>query len=323
MATFDVFNMKREKVGSIDLADEVFGAEVQGAPLLRGRQGAARVASGKAPSAAKNRSAVSGSTKKLYKQKGTGRARHGSIRAPIYVGGGKAHPPRPRDWSYEPPRRVRAQALTSALSKFGKEGRLLVVDRFELAEIKTKSLLEALGDAQGPEARRSSSTRGDNEKLKLSIRNCKSHQFLPPEGLNVYDLLRHDTLILSKDAAKELEERCLKQSASRSDRARRRRCAMTPEQIIRRPIILTEKATLLREKHNQVVFEVARDANKVQIRDAVQKLFKVNVTGVNTMIMRGKERRMGRGYAKTQNWKKAIVTLKEGDSIDFFADASE
>ena len=98
---------------------------------------------------------------------------------------------------------------------------------------------------------------------------------------------------------------------------------MTPEQVIRRPIILTEKATLLREKNNQVIFEVARDANKVQIRDAVQRLFKVNVTGVNTMIMRGKERRMGRGRAKMQNWKKAIVTLKAGDSIDFFSEASE
>jgi large subunit ribosomal protein L23 len=94
---------------------------------------------------------------------------------------------------------------------------------------------------------------------------------------------------------------------------------MTPEQVIRRPIALTEKATLLREKHNQVVFEVARTANKLQIRDAVQKLFKVSVTDVNTMVMRGKDRRMGRGYARTQNWKKAIVTLKEGDSIDFFS----
>jgi large subunit ribosomal protein L23 len=97
---------------------------------------------------------------------------------------------------------------------------------------------------------------------------------------------------------------------------------MTPEQVIRRPIILTEKATLLREKHNQVVFEVARDANKIQIRDAVQRLFKVSVTGVNTMVMRGKERRMGRGKGKMQNWKKAIVTLKEGDAIDFFSDAT-
>jgi len=98
---------------------------------------------------------------------------------------------------------------------------------------------------------------------------------------------------------------------------------MTPEQIIRRPIILTEKANLLREKNNQVVFEVARDANKVQIKDAVQKLFNVKVMGVNTMVMRGKMKRMGRGYSKTQNWKKAIVTLKEGDSIDFFAETPE
>lgn len=98
---------------------------------------------------------------------------------------------------------------------------------------------------------------------------------------------------------------------------------MTAEQVIRRPIVLTEKANALREKQNQVVFEVARAANKVQIKDAVQKLFKVSVVGVNTLIMRGKDRRMGRGRARTQNWKKAIVTLKKGDSIDFFAEASE
>jgi large subunit ribosomal protein L23 len=98
---------------------------------------------------------------------------------------------------------------------------------------------------------------------------------------------------------------------------------MTPEQIIRRPIILTEKANALREKDNQVLFEVARAANKVEIKDAVQKLFKVSVVGVNTMLVRGKERRMGRGHARTQNWKKAVVTLKAGDTIDFFAETGE
>jgi large subunit ribosomal protein L23 len=97
---------------------------------------------------------------------------------------------------------------------------------------------------------------------------------------------------------------------------------VNPEQIIRRPIVLTEKSNRLREQ-NQVVFEVARDANKIQIRDAVEKLFKVKVTDVNTLVMRGKERRMGRGYAKMQNWKKAMVTLKAGDSIDFFAETTE
>jgi large subunit ribosomal protein L23 len=98
---------------------------------------------------------------------------------------------------------------------------------------------------------------------------------------------------------------------------------VSPEQIIRRPIILTEKVNWLREKNNQVVFEVARGANKVEIKAAVQKLFHVHVTAVNTMVMRGKDRRMGRGHARTQNWKKAIVTLKEGDSIDFFADTPD
>jgi large subunit ribosomal protein L23 len=92
---------------------------------------------------------------------------------------------------------------------------------------------------------------------------------------------------------------------------------LTPETLIRRPIILTEKSNRLREG-NQVIFEVAQEANKIQIKDAIQKLFKVTVVDVNTMNYRGKERRMGRGYGKLQNWKKAIITLKEGDEIQFF-----
>jgi large subunit ribosomal protein L4 len=207
MATIDVFNMKREKVGSLDLADEVFASEIKEqlfyevvkAQLASRRQGTA---------SAKERSAVSGSSKKLYKQKGTGRARHGSIRAPIYVGGGQAHPPRPRDWSYRPPRQVRIGALRSALSKFVKEGNLIVVDRFELKEIKTKGLLSALSTLKsGKKVMVVDSA--DNENVKLSMRNCRDHQFLPPEGVNVFDLLRHDTLVVSKDAAKKLEARCL------------------------------------------------------------------------------------------------------------------
>ena len=94
---------------------------------------------------------------------------------------------------------------------------------------------------------------------------------------------------------------------------------MQPETILRRPILLTEKSSVLREK-GQYAFEVVRTANKIQIRDAVQ--FKVTVVGVHTMLMRGKERRMGRGHAKMQNWKKAIVTLKSGDAIDFFDEST-
>jgi large subunit ribosomal protein L4 len=208
MATIDVYNMKREKVGSLELADEVFATEVKEqlfyevvkAQLASRRQGT---------QCAKNRSAVSGSTKKMYKQKGTGQARHGSKRAPLYVGGGRAHPPRPRDWSYRPPQQVRVGALRAALSKLHKEGRLVVVDRLELAEVKTKNLVSALETLQKAKKSALVVDSAGNENLRLSIRNCKDHQFLPPEGVNVYDLLRHDTLVLSKDAAKSLEQRCM------------------------------------------------------------------------------------------------------------------
>jgi len=92
---------------------------------------------------------------------------------------------------------------------------------------------------------------------------------------------------------------------------------MRAEEIIKRPLILTEKGNALKEV-NQYLFEVARDANKTQIRNAVETLWKVSVLKVHTLNVRGRTRRMGRGHAKTQNWKKAIVSLKQGDSIDFF-----
>lgn len=96
---------------------------------------------------------------------------------------------------------------------------------------------------------------------------------------------------------------------------------MTPEQIIKRPLILTEKGQTLREESNKYLFEVDRKANKAQIRHAIQALFSVAVEDVNTMIVRGRVRRMGRGYAKTQNWKKAIVQVAEGETIEFFEES--
>lgn len=96
---------------------------------------------------------------------------------------------------------------------------------------------------------------------------------------------------------------------------------MQHEDVIKRPLILTEKGASLREKDNKYSFEVARGANKIQIKQAVETLFNVNVETVRTMIVRGRDRRMGRGHAKTQNWKKAIVTLAEGDKIEIFEGA--
>jgi large subunit ribosomal protein L4 len=211
MAKVDVYNLKREKVGSVDLADEVFATDVK--EQLFHEVVVAQLASRRAGTrAAKERSAVAGSSKKIYKQKGTGRARHGSIRAPIFVGGGRAHPPKPQDWSYRPPRRVRVAALKSALSLILKEGRLTIVDSIDLGEVKTKKLAGVLVTLQAGKKTLVVDD-GGNQNLRLSIRNLEDKLFLPPEGVNVYDLLRHDHLVLSKGAIKALEARCLEKKA--------------------------------------------------------------------------------------------------------------
>ncbi|MBI2390135.1 MAG: 50S ribosomal protein L4 [Deltaproteobacteria bacterium] len=205
---FDVFNLKREKTGEIELADQVFGAEVK--EQLFYEVVKAQLASRRAGTqSAKTRSEVAGSSKKLYKQKGTGNARHGSIRAPIYRGGGRALPPTPRDWSYRPPRQVRVGALKSALSLLAKEGRLVIVDAMKLDEIRTKGLVAALKALKVDSGVLLVDAK-ENDNLRLSARNLETATVLPPEGVNVYDILRHDHLVLSQDAAKALEARCLR-----------------------------------------------------------------------------------------------------------------
>jgi large subunit ribosomal protein L4 len=207
MAKVDVFNLKREKVGEIELSDEVFAAEIR--EHLFQEVVVAQLASRRAGThAGRERSAVQGSSKKIYKQKGTGNARHGGIRAPIFVGGGRAHPPKPQDWSYRPPRRVRLGALKGALSLLIKEGRFTVVDKIDLGEIKTQKLASVLDTLKTGKSNLVVDDAG-NSSLRLSIRNMKSNNFLPPEGVNVYDLLRHDHLVVSKDALKAIEARLL------------------------------------------------------------------------------------------------------------------
>jgi len=215
MPTVDVYNLKRDKVGSLALRDDVFAVEV--AQHLLHEVVVAQLSSKRAgTSAAKERAAVRGSSHKIYKQKGTGRARHGSIRAPLFVGGGRAHPPKPQDWSRRPPRRVRLAALKSALSLLLGEGRLTVVENLDLEAIKTKALAVALAALNAPREKASVKTlvvdAKHNDKLKLSIRNMTGNLFLPPEGVNVYDLLRHEHLIVTKRAVEALEARCTREA---------------------------------------------------------------------------------------------------------------
>ncbi len=202
-----VYNLEREKVGEIELADEVFAGDVK-EHLLYEVTRAQRASRRAGTQATKERSAVSGTGRKMFRQKGTGRARQGSVRAPHRVGGGHAHALRPRSYKQRPPRRVRVGALKSALSLLTQQGRMLVVEDFALAAIQTKAVATTLGQLQ---ANRKSLVVDDaaNNKLILSMRNLRDHQFLPPEGVNVYDLLRHEQLVVTKDAVKALENRCL------------------------------------------------------------------------------------------------------------------
>ncbi len=208
MAKVKVLNLRAENVGEIELADEVFGADVN-EPLLY-EVLKAQLASKRSGSAnTKTRSEVAGSSKKIYKQKGTGRGRHGSIRAPNFVGGGQQHGPKPRSYAYRPPAKMRAGALRSALSLKLKEGRLTIVDSFALDEVKTKSLANVLAVLKVAKGSLIVDQK-DNEKLRLSARNLDTHQFLPPEGVNLYDLLRHEHLVLTKHAVTALVERIQK-----------------------------------------------------------------------------------------------------------------
>jgi large subunit ribosomal protein L4 len=202
MAKFDVYDLDRNKVSEIELADTVFAGEVN--EHLFYEVVKAKLASDRSGThAVKNRSLVSGGGKKPYKQKHTGRARQGSTRASQFVGGGKAMGPKPRDYSYDVPKKVRKAALRSALSLRNKEQKLLILDKWQPEGPKTKAAaaaLKKLGLAKVlvvDEAR--------NENLARSIRNIRGADFLAAEGLNVYDILKHEVLVLTADTAKKLE----------------------------------------------------------------------------------------------------------------------
>lgn len=205
MPKVKVYNLSGKGVGEIELSDTVFDATVNEAVLydvLKAQLASKR----KGAASAQTRAEVSATGRKLYKQKGTGNARHGSRRAPIFVGGGVVHGPKPRDFGYRPPRKMRLGALKGALSLKLREGKLQVVKDFELAEIKTKKLVEVLGKLKVDSG--ALIVDGDNDKLRLSARNLQNHSVLRPEGVNLYDLLRHEHLVLTETAVEALEARC-------------------------------------------------------------------------------------------------------------------
>ncbi len=205
MPKVKVHNLSGKAVGEIELSATVFDATVNESVLydvLKAQLASKR----KGAASAQTRAEVTATKRKMYKQKGTGNARHGSRRAPIFVGGGTVHGPKPRDFGYRPPRKMRLGALKGALSLKLREGQLRVIEDFELAEIKTKKLVEVLGKLEVDKS--ALIVDGENDKLRLSARNLQNHSVLPPEGVNLYDLLRHEHIVLTKGAVEALEARC-------------------------------------------------------------------------------------------------------------------
>ncbi|MGI8883380.1 MAG: 50S ribosomal protein L4 [Pyrinomonadaceae bacterium] len=208
MPTVKVRNLSNKEVGDITLSDAVFGVELNEALihaavtnyLANGRQGT---------SATKTRGNVSGSGRKLWKQKGTGRARIASLRSPLWKGGGNVHGPQPRDWSYKMPKKMRRGALRSALSERLREGNLIIIDEIALENAKTKNFVGTIS-ALGLSENIKKPTKVlivdslDNANLIMASRNVQKTKVTNSYGVNIYDLLKHEKLLITKTAAEEL-----------------------------------------------------------------------------------------------------------------------
>jgi large subunit ribosomal protein L4 len=202
MAKFDVYDLDKNKVSEIELADAVFAGEVN--EHLFYEVVKAKLASDRSGThAVKNRSLVSGGGKKPWKQKHTGRARQGSTRASQFVGGGKAMGPKPRDYAYDVPKKVRKAAIRSALALRGKDGKLLIVQEWKPGAPKTATAAKVLAKLGVKKALVVDAAA--NEALAKSVRNLRGSDFLAAEGLNVYDILKHDVLVLTAESARKLE----------------------------------------------------------------------------------------------------------------------
>jgi large subunit ribosomal protein L4 len=204
MPSVDIVDLNGAVVGSVELADAVFGAEVNEALIYEAvRHHTAARRSGTA--ATKTRHEVSGSGKKLWKQKGTGRARMGSIRSPLWRHGGTVHGPQPRSYDYKLPRKMQLGALRSALSAKLRDGELKVVQAFSLSDHKTKGMRAVLGKLEATRSVLLVEV-GENRNLTLASRNLPGIKLVPSRDVNVYDLLAHKQVLLTETAAKKLSE---------------------------------------------------------------------------------------------------------------------
>lgn len=206
MALCEVVNTSAEKVGDVELKDELFTVPVNPG-ILHEVVCMQRANRRRGTASTKTRGEVSGGGAKPWKQKGTGRARSGSRTSPLWRGGGVVFGPKPRDYSYRLPKKVRRLALRMALSaRFG-EGNLVVLDQFSMSGIKTRDFVKVMNNFQFDNCL--VVTAGDNRNLSLSARNAVGYKVLPAEGLNVYDILKYSKLMLERSTLEQLEERLM------------------------------------------------------------------------------------------------------------------
>ena len=211
MPTVKVRNLKNKEVGEVRLSDAVFDAPFN-EPLIHAAVRNFMANARQGTSATKTRGDVSGAGRKLWKQKGTGRARIASLRSPLWKGGGNTHGPQPRDWSYHMPRKMRRGALRSALSARVREGNVVVIEGWSFDKPKTKEFVASL-TGLGLEGKTLIVDSFDNENLFLSARNLQRAKIVNSSGLNIYDLLYHEKLVLSQAAVAELEQLLAPQQA--------------------------------------------------------------------------------------------------------------
>ena len=203
MANVSVYNIEGKEVGSIELNDAVFGVEVNEHlvhmavvnQLANNRQGT---------QSAKTRSEVSGGGRKPWRQKGTGHARQGSTRAPQWTGGGIVFAPKPRDYSFKMNKKEKRIALLSALSSKVADNKLVVLDAFNLDEVKTKKFAEVMSNLKVDKAL--VVIEGENKNVVLSGRNIPTVKVSATNEINTYDVLKYETLVVTKAAVEKLEE---------------------------------------------------------------------------------------------------------------------
>ncbi len=210
MASFDVVNLSGKKVGTLELADEVFGGINE--DLLWEAVKHYRAAHRAGTHATKNKKLVSGAGKKLWRQKGTGRARVGSIRSPLWRHGGTVHGPQPRSYDYQFPKKKLLGALRSALAAKLADGKLKVVDSFELEAVKTKAFRAALDTLGVEKTALLVDGAKENRNLQLSARNVAGVELMAGNQVHPYHLLRYDAAIFSRSALERLQD-SLKASA--------------------------------------------------------------------------------------------------------------